>query len=51
MPQFLVVFNDGGTRLVIAPDKYSAIEKAKSEKHNSDRVGVKEVRDTGGRKL
>lgn len=43
MAQFTVVFIDGGSYLVTAPDKYAAIEKAKSQKSNSDRVGVKEV--------
>ncbi|MBQ7352581.1 MAG: hypothetical protein IJW54_01100 [Clostridia bacterium] len=51
MPQFTVIFTDGGSYLVTAPDKYGAIEKAKSQKSNSNHVGVKEVRDAGGKKL
>lgn len=51
MAQYTVVFNDGGTRLVSAPDKYAAIEKAKSQKSNSNVVGVKEVRDCHGKKV
>lgn len=51
MAQYTVVFNDGGTYLVSAPDKYAVIEKAKKQKSNSDRVGVKEVRDCHGKKV
>ena len=51
MAQFTVVFTDGGSYLVTAPDKYEAIEKAKSQKSNSDRVGVKEVKDCHGNKV
>ena len=51
MAQFTVVFTDGGSYLVTAPDKYAAIEKAKSQKSNSDRVGVKEVKDSHGKKV
>ena len=32
MAQFTVVLTDGGSYLVTAPDKYAAIEKAKSQK-------------------
>ena len=51
MPQFTVVFTDGGSYLVTAADKYSAIEKAKSQKSNSAYVGVKEVKDCHGNKV
>lgn len=46
--QFYVIFNDGGRYLVDAADKYDAIEKAKKQKMNSDKVGVKEVTDNMG---
>lgn len=51
MPQFTVVFTDGGSHLVTAADKYDAIAKAKKQKSNSDVVGVKEVKDCHGRKV
>ncbi len=51
MPQFTVVFTDGGSYLVTAADKYDAIDKAKKQKTNSDVVGVKEVKDCHGRKV
>lgn len=51
MAQFTVVFNNGGSYLVTAPDKYAAIEKAKEQNHNSATIGVKEVRDSRGNKV
>lgn len=50
MPQFTVVFVDGGSYLVTAADKYDAIDKAKKQKRNSDVVGVKEVKNCHGKK-
>ena len=43
--QFTVYWNNGGTTMVDAKDKYEAIEKAKKlNPHNS---GVREVRQNG----
>ena len=51
MPQFTVVFANGGSYLVTAPDKYAAIEKAKSQNSQSAYIGVKEVKDCHGKKV
>ena len=51
MPQFTVIFANGGSYMVTAPDKYAAIEKAKSKNPNSGSVGVKEVKDCHGKKV
>lgn len=51
MAQFTVIFQDGGSYLVTAADKYAAIEKAKAQKSNSNTVGVKEVKDCHGKKV
>ena len=51
MPQFTVVFGNGGSYMVTAPDKYAALEIAKSKNSNSSSVGVKEVRDSHGTRV
>lgn len=49
LPQFTVVFNNGATSLVTAPDKYEAITVAKERSRNTS--GVKEVKDQRGQKV
>ena len=51
MPQFTVIFTNGGSYMVTAVDKYDAIDKAKSKNPNSGSVGVKEVRDSHGKRV
>ena len=51
MRQFTVVFNNGGSIMVTAPDKYAAIEIAKSKSTYGASVGVKEVKDSSGKKV
>ncbi len=46
--QFTVVFNNGGSILVQAPDKYEAIEQAK-KRNPSNTTGVKLVKDCYGK--
>lgn len=45
--QFTVVFNNGGSILVTAPDKYEAIEVAKQRCNNT--TGVRMVKDCHGK--
>ena len=47
--QFYVIFNDGGSSLVTANDKYEAVEKAKQTR--SYNPGIREVRDVYGNKV
>ena len=51
MPQFTVIFTNGGSYMVTAVDKYDAIDKAKSKNPNSGSVGVKEDRDSHGKRV
>lgn len=43
--QFTVVFNNGGSQMVFAKDKYEAIEIAKAKNPNNN--GVREVKQNG----